>query len=385
MARGTLLHEAVHRAPHGDARFSTLKQAMASIDSLPADQRAVLQLVLQRGRSYDDIAQMLSIDRAAVRERALAALDALAPSSRVPTEQRALITDYLLGQLPSGVAANVHNQLAESASERAWARVVASELGTLATGPLPEIPVEGGAGDGGSGAREAPEAVGADAEAREPVAAAAEPAAEAGASPGGAKATGGPADERPSSRRSGALLLGAGALGIIVVVVVVILLVSGGSSKKHTTSTAAASASTTAPTSSTAAGTSTGTSSTATGTPRPIAQLNLTSPTGNAKTKGAAVIVRQGTTTAIEIIAQGVPANTTHDAYAVWLFNSASDSKLLGFVNPGIKANGVLRTLGPLPANASHFKQLLVTRETQAKPRGPGSIVLQGSLNLPGA
>ena len=44
---------------------------MATLDSLPADQRAVLQLVLRRGRSYDEIARLLSIDRAAVRERAL--------------------------------------------------------------------------------------------------------------------------------------------------------------------------------------------------------------------------------------------------------------------------------------------------------------------------
>ncbi|MFL5832193.1 MAG: RNA polymerase sigma factor [Solirubrobacteraceae bacterium] len=364
---------------------------MASIDGLPADQRAVLQLVLQRGRTYDDIAQLLSIDRAAVRERALSALDALGPGTRVPAEQRALITDYLLGQLPGGVADNVHDRLAESASERAWARVVASELGTLARGPLPEIPVEGASdGDAGAVAAEAiEEPVAADAAPEQPAAAAAgepatvaaaEPAAE-GASAGPRPAPAGPGDDRPSSRRGGAILLGAGALGIIVVVVIVILLVSGGSSKKHTTTTAA-SASTTAPASSTAA-TSTGTSSTATGTPTPVAQVNLTSPSGNTKTKGAAVIVRQGSTTAIEILAQGVPANTAHDAYAVWLYNSASDSKLLGFVNPGIKANGVLRTLGPLPANSSHFKHLLVTRETQAKPHGPGATVLQGTLNLP--
>jgi Sigma-70, region 4 len=360
---------------------------MASIDGLPADQRAVLQLVLQRGRTYEDIAKLLSIDRAAVRERALSALDALGPGTRVPAEQRALITDYLLGQLPDGVADDVHSRLATSGSERAWARVVASELGTLSSGPLPEIPVEG-ASDGDAGAVAAVEAieepVAADAApeqpATEPAPAAAEPAAEA-ASGGQRPAPAGPSDDRPSSRRGGAILLGAGALGIIAAVVIVILLVSGGSSKKHTTTTAA-SASTTAPASSTAA-TSTGTSSTASGTPTPVAQVNLTSPSGNAKTKGAAVIVRQGSTTAIEIIAQGVPANTAHDAYAVWLYNSASDSKLLGFVNPGIKANGVLRTLGPLPTNASHFKHLLVTRETQAKPHGPGATVLQGTLNLP--
>ena len=131
------------RARHSAAPFSTLTLLMASLDSLPPDQRAVLQLVLQRGRSYDEIAQMLSIDRAAVRERALNAFDGLGPSTRVPAERRALITDYLLGQLPEKVADDTHRGLAESANERAWARVVASELGTLAAGPLPEIPTDG--------------------------------------------------------------------------------------------------------------------------------------------------------------------------------------------------------------------------------------------------
>jgi hypothetical protein len=187
-------------------------------------------------------------------------------------------------------------------------------------------------------------------------------------------------DQPPSSRRGGALLLGGGAIALIAIIVVVILLVSGGSSKKNSsTNTAASAPATTAP------ATSTTTSGSATASARPVAQVNLISPTAGSKTKGAAVVVKQGTTTAVEIIAQAVPPNTTHDAYAVWLYNSASDSKLLGFVNPAIKQNGVLRTLGPLPANASHFKQLLVTRETQAKPTGPGTIILQGALNLPGA
>jgi hypothetical protein len=385
---------------------------MASIDSLPADQRAVLQLVLQRGRTYDEIAQLLSIDRAAVRERALSAFDALGPGTRVAPEQRALITDYLLGQLPPAVADQVHGTLSESAGARAWARVVASELGPLTSGPLPEIPVEGAAAaepeDTEPDAAELAPAVAGAAAAAGPVAAEPEPAAHepyeaepaahepaAAEAPASAAANGpgasrarwrprpaGPAPgdgERPSSRRGGAVLLGVGAIGIIAVIVIVILLVSGGSSKKHTTSTEAST-----PTTATAPGTSTTTTGTATATPTPVAQVNLTPPSGgNSKTKGAAVIVRQGSTEAIEIIAQGVPPNTAHDAYAVWLYNSPTDSKLLGFVNPGIKANGVLRTLGPLPTDASHFKQLLVTRETQAKPHGPGTIVLQGALNIP--
>src|SRR5579859_4063840 len=118
---------------------------MASLDSLPEDQRAVLTLVLQRGRGYDEIARMLSIDRAAVRERALAALDALGPQTGVSPERRALITDYLLGQLPPAVARQTRDRVARSPSERAWARVLASELTPLASGPLPEIPVDASA------------------------------------------------------------------------------------------------------------------------------------------------------------------------------------------------------------------------------------------------
>ena len=52
---------------------------MGALDNLPPDQRAVLQMVLQRGRSYDEIASVLSIDRAAVRQRALDGFDAITP------------------------------------------------------------------------------------------------------------------------------------------------------------------------------------------------------------------------------------------------------------------------------------------------------------------
>ena len=105
---------------------------MASLDSLPTDQRAVLELVLRRGRSYDEIAKLLSIDRAGVRQRALSAFDALGPQTGLPAERRALITDYLLGQLPKRVSEDTRARLTHSAGERAWARVVASELTGLA-------------------------------------------------------------------------------------------------------------------------------------------------------------------------------------------------------------------------------------------------------------
>src|SRR5215469_15428715 len=115
---------------------------MASLETLPPDQKAVLQLVLQRGRSYDEIAQLLNLESGAVRERALTALNSLGPGTRVPTERRAEISDYLLGQLPEAAATRARDRIASSAGERAWARVVSSELAPLASGPLPEIPLE---------------------------------------------------------------------------------------------------------------------------------------------------------------------------------------------------------------------------------------------------
>src|SRR6202020_636984 len=57
---------------------------MPSLDNLPGDQRAVLEMVLARGRSYDEIARLLSLDRAKVRERAQIALDTIGPHTEVP-------------------------------------------------------------------------------------------------------------------------------------------------------------------------------------------------------------------------------------------------------------------------------------------------------------
>ena len=352
---------------------------MASLDTLPPDQRAVLQLVLQRGRSYDQIADMLAIDRAGVRQRALAAFDALGPNTRVPAERRALITDYLLGQLPEQVSEQTRTHLGASASERAWARVLASELMPIARDELPEIPASSEDGepheetepvedvaaqaDGGAatavGEREDEDGAPAGAAGS---AAAAGPTASVEERPGAV---------RPASRRGGAMLLGAVAL-VVVIVLVIVLATSGGSSNKKTATSSASASSSSAASSSAATGTNA----------RLVAQVNLTSPTPKNKTAGLAQVIRQGPNLGLVIVAQSVPANTSHNAYAVWLYNSATDSRILGFVNPGVKRDGRLQTSGVLPSNASHYKQLLLTLETRAKPRTPGTVVLQGSLKV---
>jgi hypothetical protein len=347
---------------------------MASIDNLPPDQRAVLQMVLGRGRGYDEIAKMLQIERADVRQRALRALDALGPGTRVPSERRALITDYLLGQLPEEASAETREELARSPSERAWARVIASELQPLAEGALPEIPAAAAADANGGGAREREQVV----SAGEPEAPAAAAVPTAAASePPRARDRGPRTVYRPSSRRGGAILLGLGA-AVVIAVVVVLIATSGGSSHKSNRPASATIASTTAAgtTSTTAHSCNPQTSTTAC----PIAQINLRSPSSSS-TIGIAEILKKGNTTAIAIVAQGVPANTKHDAYAVWLANSSSDALRLGFVNPGVGKNGRLQTAGGLPSNAARFKQLWITRETKPNPRQPGTVVLQGQFS----
>jgi hypothetical protein len=343
---------------------------MASLDSLPPDQRAVLQLVLQRGRSYDDIAAMLSIDRAAVRQRALDAFDALGPANSISAPQRALLTDYLLGQLPTRVAEQVHERLGASPPDRAWARMIASELGALAVDPLPEIPV--------GSTRRPPE---------EPVVAGVVPDPSAGAEyqqyedermPMAAKIRPDFGLDEPgapvTSRRGGAILLAL--VGLVVVVVVVIVVATSGSTPKPkpSASTTPASSTGTATTPASTTGTTT-TGSKA----KLLTQVNLVPADPSVKNRaGVAQVIQSGATIGVVVVAQGVPANTTHNAYAIWLYNSPTDAKLLGFVNQRVKADGKLQTEGALPPNASHYKQMLLTVETHGSPKTPGTIVLEG-------
>jgi outer membrane biosynthesis protein TonB len=390
---------------------------MPSIDALPPDQRAVLELVLRRGRTYDEIAQLLSIDRAGVRQRALAALDALGPEADVPAERRALITDYLLGALPRRVTEQVRERLGKSAAERAWARVIAAELEPISSQPLPEIPADAGAVRPAPAAptprpEPEPERTGRPAPPRREPRSAGEPepapapgeaeeprrrrASRRERRPGRRRGPLGPGSslepgrERPPSRRGGKLVLLAAAV-IVLVIVLSIALSGGGSKGGHTTPAAAAgttpttastpsttSTPTTAstPTTSTSA---TGTTSTSGQSAKIVAQVNLNAPSGGSA-KGVAEVLKAGSTEAVAIIAQHVAPNKAHDAYAVWAYNSPTDAVRLGFVSPGVTSSGKLQTEGPLPANASHFHHLIITLETQSDPKTPGQIVLEGDL-----
>ena len=182
-------------------------------------------------------------------------------------------------------------------------------------------------------------------------------------------------------------MLGVGAL-VVVVVVVLVALLSGGSSHKSPTVAAGALSHTGTSTGTATTGTSTGaTTGTSTGTTtgtsssqaQIVGQINLNPPSGSGSTKGVALVVKDGSAYGLIIEAQNVTPNN-HNAYAAWLSNSATDSLRLGFVNPAVGKTGKLQVGTALPTNAGHYKELLLTVETQSAPKTPGTVVLEGQF-----
>lgn len=302
---------------------------MARVDQLPADQKAVLQLLLKQGKTYDELATMLRLDGTGVRDRALDALDALGPddTAGLASERQDEVSDYLLGQQSASQRAATRSFLEGSAAGRAWARVVAGELRALAGDALPDIPAEGAEVD------EAFDALSARKAARE--------------------------DRDKSSRLGGFLVLGG--LGIALAVGLVLLL--GGGDDDDSPDRPA-----------TTAAQTTGT------TPTVDAQINLTAAVQGSKALGVAQVLSQGGQRALAVTGQDLQPSAR---YVVWLYNSPSNAQFLGFAPP-VGDDGRLSGLAPLPEDASKFKQLVVTKEKIDRPTKPGTIVLRGELTLTG-
>ena len=312
---------------------------MSRLDDLAPDHRAVLQLLLKQGKSYDDLAGLLKTDADAVRLRAHNALDNLGPvgGTDLTDSEQDEIGDYLLGQQTASQRAATRQLLETSPEGRAWARVVAGELRPLAGDELPEIPAEGREVDEAFGALQARH------EARE--------------------------RQAKSSRLGGALLLGA--VGVAVAFLIVFALTSGGDDNKSSSD----SGSLTNTTSTTTTG---GTST----TPQVLGQVNLnpvkTSP--SQKAAAAVTLVRQGGEIDILFQGQNIPPNTKSDVYALWVASNSNAARL-GFT-PRVKSNGRLRFPGALPSTVdlSKYTAMLLTKETTADPKTPGQIIVAGAL-----
>jgi sigma-70-like protein len=328
---------------------------MSGLETLPPDQRAVLQLILRQGRGYADLAGVLKIDERAVRERAHAGLAALGGTggATLTPEHRARIADYVLGQQDDAQRIVTLAELGESPAAASWARDLRARLAPLATGPLPDVPAHDtlapAAANGANGAGAATPHVGSGAGASRPPASLTAP--------------------RPS-RLGGALLLGG--IGAVLVAVLLVVLLSGGG-KHH----AASSASRSTPA-------STPTQAQTQPSAQPVAQVNFKPAIPGGHALGIGVVEQQsGGQLFLAAQAEHLAANTTKDAYALWL-KGPSGTKLLGFVPQRVGSDGTFAVSAPLPANANRYTSVLVSRESTTKtPAQPATVVLSGALTLP--
>ena len=317
---------------------------MATFDQLPAEERAILELVLQRRQSYEDLADMLGMSTPRVRQLAREALADLSPRSaaRVDEDWRGQIADYLLGQQtgPEGTATRGHLKRSEPA--RLWALSLLDSLDHMYDeSALPVIP-EGDAAP--LRARE-----------REP-----EPE---------------PTRERPPlrerrpvrplstdaetivRRRRIAGAAGAAAVLLFFLLVWPVGLLTGDDD-----------------------GDSGGSSSAeADEQPRVLGQL-LLRPQSGEKGVGIALITERDGERSLLVQARGLRPTRDGQAYEVWLFNSQDDATSMGAQLTDRQGN--YQGAGRLPENYEDFQYLDISRENvDQNAAHSGDSVLRGRLD----
>ncbi len=328
---------------------------MATFDQLPAEQRAILELVVGRGQTYDELSGMLGMPAPRVRELAREALGELAPATaaRVDPDWRGQIADYVLGQQsgPESTATKSHFKRSEPA--RAWAYSLLDSLGHLyPNGSMPEIPEASG-----------------------------EPAAAAAPPPPSSPAPAAPAPRRPetggrrAAARGGALSPAAQAVvrrrriigGVLAAAVLAVVLLavfgvfSGGGGGKNI------------------GGASTVANGTTGGTPTKFLREGVLKAVGSEKGTGIAVVLQQGNQVQLVVQATNLQPTTRTTAYEVWLYNSGSDASPLGAQFTDQQGN--LQGRGSVPSNWQNFKYVVLSREkVGTNPKSPSGIVLRATL-----
>src|SRR3954454_14343219 len=103
---------------------------MATFDQLPAEQRAIIELVVTRGRSYDALADVLQVPATRVRELALDALVELSPvtAQRDDTQWRSQVPNYVPGQQTGADSTATRTDLKRAELARTWALLLLDSL-----------------------------------------------------------------------------------------------------------------------------------------------------------------------------------------------------------------------------------------------------------------
>jgi hypothetical protein len=311
---------------------------MATFDQLSPEQRAIVELVLQQGKTYPELAEMLGMPEARVRELARDALVELAPVSvrGVETDWRGQLADYVLGQQSGPEATATKGHLRRSEAARSWARSLLDSLEQLYTnGSVPAIP------DGERG--RAKRAV------AEPSAA---PAGAAGlsAAPGGARGL----VSDPIMRRR--LLAGAAAAAVILLAVLVwpVGLLTGDDDK---------------------------TSNASSDNQASAQGGNQNQPAATNGPAGIAIVVDQGGKKQLLVQAARLAPSGQNEGYYVWLYNSPSDARSLG--GQVTDQQGNYQAIGAFPADYAKYKFIDVTRQpvgNNPNVKHSGESVLRGPM-----
>jgi hypothetical protein len=338
---------------------------VSGLESLPPDQRAVLQLILTQGRGYADLAATLRLDPAAVRERAHAGASALAATAgAVDPDTRGRVVDYLLGQQDDGERIVTYAELGGSPAACRWAQALREQLAPVAREELPAVPA---AVNGSGSATAAPELTAA-------------PAALAPIPPPPAAPTPAAAAAAPRPSRLGGALLIAGALALAIVLAVVLIGGNDDGSPAAATSSAQPPAQTSARTQPSTTGTS------ARAQVRTVGGAVLRPPTGGSGLGAALVQQSTNGSRLLALEAARLPGNGAQEFYGIWLQGSAG-KRFLGFVPRQVRANGTFTVSSNLPSNLDlrAYSTVLVTTEgSSAVPTTPGTTVLSGPLRLAG-
>ncbi len=308
---------------------------MATFDQLSPEKRAIVELVLQQGKSYPELADMLGMPEPRVRALARDALVELAPVSvrGVEDDWRGQLADYVLGQQSGPEATATKGHLRRSEAARSWARSLLDSLEQLyPNGSVPAIP------DGERGRA-----------ARRPAAAAAQSAPrDSDSAPRGLST----AD--PVMRRR--LFAGAGAVALLLLLAVLLWpigVLTGDDS-----------------------------SDTSAGDAQPAAETttNQGQQAANGPAGIAIVVDRNGKKQLLVRAAKLAPSGQ-NEGYYVWLYNSPEDAKSLG--GQVTDQQGNYQAVGAFPADYANYKYIDVTKQAIGNSTNithSGQSVLRGPM-----
>lgn len=312
---------------------------------LSEDSRALLQLLLGRGKSYSDISGLLGIDEAEVRKRATQALAEIDPSGPAPDAE---LTDYLLGQADPISKAEITNRISADPALKDRTDSLADQLRLLV--PAATLP----------GA----------------VKATSKPASASTASknvdpPESTGGRGGLGSISSHQRRLIAVLLGAALLAVVVILMVTG--VFGGSDDEGDT-------------------------------PEPSPTVAVLQPVGNQQGSGQVQFGFAGTSLAANLGINDLEANQKGQGYVIWLYGSTGAFPIYatrvgeaGAINGQIEVNeaaicliatDVFPTLRVSRVSNKDFTEALqqaraTGRNNARLPEYTGQTVLEGQISMP--